>query len=77
MTSAYGQIQVVDGLEFADFSPSFPAERHLAIKRVQHDSFEQVSERHVLVFRERLAHLQHAALHAHASLNASNLALLC
>src|ERR1700682_2450187 len=70
MTRTRVQVQSVNAFEFGNLSQSLRGERCLSIKSMQDDALDQVAERHVLVLGERLEHLQDAALHAHAGLDA-------
>jgi hypothetical protein len=49
----------------SDTGPIWP----LAVEGVQHDSFGQVAQRHIVIFRERLEELEEALLHADAGLD--------
>src|SRR5438128_335004 len=50
VTGAGIKIQFVDSFQFGYAPPRLGAERMPAIKRVQHDSLQQIAERHVMIF---------------------------
>jgi hypothetical protein len=63
------QIERVDLLQLRDPAHGLGAEGRLSLEGVQHDPLEEVPQRHVVVFGERLQHLHEALFHAHAGLD--------
>src|SRR5579859_2104433 len=70
MTGARIQIEAVKPLQFLDAFQALSPEWALPVERVQHDPFEQISERQVVVFGKGLEHFQQALFHANARLYA-------
>src|ERR1700691_6338422 len=70
MAGAGIQLQAVKLLEISNAPERLGPEGDLAVKGVQHDAFEQVTQCDVFVFRKRLQHFQQAFLHADPGLNA-------
>src|ERR1700691_3390733 len=64
------QIQAIEPLQFLDAFETVPPERGFAVESVQHDTFQQIAERQIVIVGKRLQDLQHALLHANAGLNA-------
>src|ERR1700728_217797 len=64
------EVEIVKALQLLDAIERGRAERGLPVKGVQDDTFEQVTEGHVVVFGECLEHFEQALLHAHPGLNA-------
>src|SRR5580698_8186239 len=58
-----GQAAAIDPLQLRDDLQGGHPERLLPLERVQHDAFQQVTERQVQVFGQALEHLEQAALH--------------
>src|SRR5580693_6848774 len=63
MAVGRGQAAAVDPLQLRDDLQGGRPERLLPLERVQHDAFQQISERQVQVFGQALEHLEQAALH--------------
>src|SRR5947207_13339830 len=68
-----GELQAVDRLQRLHLPECRARERRLALEGVQDDALEQIAERQVQLGRERLEHLQQAALEAHSGLGAGDL----
>src|SRR5437867_6677202 len=66
------QVEVIELFQIANTGERLGLEGTLAIEGVEDDSLEQVSEAHVVVFRQAFQHLYQALFHPHASLNALN-----
>jgi hypothetical protein len=64
------QVKPVEFLQVGNAPETFPAKRALAIKGVEHDAFEEISERHVVIFPESFKHFQDSLFHANAGLHA-------
>ena len=64
------KIEVVDLPEFSNQLERIAAECTLAVKGVQDDALEQIAQRHVVIFRQPLHHLQQPFLDADSGLNA-------
>lgn len=60
---------MINPLQIGDALQRFLAKRTLAIERVQDDSFEQVTEREVMIVCQRPEHLQKPLLDAHTRLD--------
>src|SRR5438105_8951476 len=68
-----GELQAVDRLQRLHLPECRAREGRLALEGVQDDALEQITERQVELGRERLEHLQQAALEAHSGLGAGDL----
>jgi hypothetical protein len=66
------QVEVIELFQIANTGKRLGLEGALAIEGVENDSLEQVSEAHVVVFRQAFQDLYEALLHPHASLNTLN-----
>ena len=66
------QVEVIELFQIANTGKRLGLEGTLAIEGVENDSLEQVSEAHVMVFRQAFQDLYEALFHPHASLNALN-----
>src|SRR5437016_6758991 len=64
-----GELQAVDRLQRLHLPECRAREGRLALEGVQDDALEQITERQVELGRERLEHLQQAALEAHSGLD--------
>src|SRR5712664_3143260 len=64
--------EAVDRFKRADLFHRGRRERRLAFEGVQDDALEQVAERQIELGRERLEHLEQAALEAHPGLRAGD-----
>ena len=60
---------MIKPLQLADTLERWTAERRFAVEGVEHDAFEEVAEREVMVLGEGFEHLEDALFHAHAGLN--------
>ena len=69
MARASVEIQPIKLFQIPNAAQRFFAERTLAVEGVQHDPFQQVSQRQVVVFRKTLQHFEQALFDAHASLH--------
>src|SRR5882724_6511996 len=67
-----GEVEAVDRFKRADLFHRGRRERRLAFEGVQDDALEQVAERQIELGRERLEHLEQAALEAHPGLRAGD-----
>src|SRR5215469_6070948 len=67
------EVEPVDGLERLHFLQRCGRERRLALEGVQHDSLEEVAERHIELGSERLEHLEQPGLEAYTGLSAGDL----
>src|SRR6266446_5536078 len=67
------ELQPVDLLQLLDAGERGALEGRLALEGVQHHPFQQVAQRHVEVFRERLEDLQQALLDLDPGLDALDL----
>ena len=69
---ARGRIEVefVEFLQLGDTLPAGFAERELSVEGVEHDTFEEVAQREVAIFRERFQNLEKALFDANAGLDA-------
>src|SRR2546425_8147898 len=72
MTGFGIKIQFVDSFQVGYALPRVGAERMLAIERVQHDPFQQIAERHVVIFSQAFQDLEQAFLKANPGLNSLN-----
>src|ERR1700689_3023807 len=63
------QSQAVDTSELLDLLQRLCRERRLAFKGMEHNPFEQISQRHVLQFSDRLQYLEQLLLDADAGLD--------
>src|ERR1700722_10425055 len=61
--------QAVEISELLDFFQRLCRERRLAFKGVEHNPLEQIAQRHVLQFRDRLQHLEQSLFDSDASLD--------
>src|SRR5436190_17313668 len=66
------KIQFVDPLEVLDASTGLIAKRMPAVKSMQHDTFQQIPERHVVILSESLEDLQQTFFETYARLNSLN-----
>ncbi len=62
------KIQFVDSFQLGDALARLGAERMPAIKRVQHDSLQQIAERHVVIFSQAFQDLEQAFLKANPTM---------
>src|SRR2546422_4978085 len=72
MTGAGIEIELVDSFQVGYALTRLGAERMLAIKRVQHDSLQQIAERHVVIFSQAFQDLEQTFLKANPGLNSLN-----
>jgi hypothetical protein len=72
MTRTRIEVQLVDTFQLGNLTLRLGGERRPALKRVQHDAFEQISKGHIPILGERLQNLEEAPLDANAGLNAFN-----
>jgi hypothetical protein len=63
------KIETVDFLKAFDLLPRIWRERQLSLKGMQHHSFDEITERYVFVFGERLENLQDALFDSNPSLD--------
>src|ERR1700675_1159381 len=70
---AGGEVEAVDRFQRPDLFHGGRRERRLAFEGVQDDALQQVAERQIELRRERLEHLEQAALEAHTGLGAGDL----
>src|SRR5690242_13755425 len=66
------EVESVDSLQCLDFAQRRRGERRLALECMQHDAFEQITERHVEFGGECLQNLEQAILEAYAGLGTGN-----
>src|SRR6266851_4526451 len=64
------QLQTVEPFQIFDPSKRRLTERGLAVKGVQHNSLQQVAQRQIVVFGERLEHFEQALFKANTGLHA-------
>jgi len=64
------QIEPEDLFDLGDPSDGFGPERRFAFERVEHDAFEQIPERDIVVLGKRFQHFDQALLHADTGLSA-------
>src|SRR5215813_2044285 len=62
------ELESVDLPEFRDPPHRLGTERCLALEGVKDDALEQVAEREIVVFGQRLEHLEQTLFHAYAGL---------
>src|SRR5438128_11861165 len=72
MTGAGIEVELVDSFQVGYALPRLGAERMPAIKRVQHDSLQQIAERHVVIFGQSFQDLEQALFKANPGLNSLN-----
>src|SRR5881296_1486015 len=72
MTGAGIEIELVDSFQVGYALTRLGAERMPAIKRVQHDSLQQIAERHVVIFGQAFQDLEQTFLKANPGLNSLN-----
>src|SRR5580704_1255556 len=70
VTGAADEIEGVELFQIANTRERFGAKRRLAIEGVEHDPFQQVAQRHIVIFGEGLENFEEALLHANTGLNA-------
>jgi len=63
------QIETVNFLKAFDLLPRIWRERQLSLKGMQYHSFDEITERYVFVFGERLENLQDALFDSNPSLD--------
>src|SRR5215468_3368227 len=63
------KVESVKPLQFLDAFERYSVERRFAVEGVQHNAFEQVAQRHIVIFGEPLQHFEDALLHPDARLD--------
>ncbi len=66
------QLQAVKSLQLFDPFDRFLAERSLAVKGVENDSFQKVAQGQIVVLGKRFKYFEQALFNAHAGLHAFN-----
>jgi len=69
---AGSQVQVINILELADSFEAFRSKRALALESVQHDAFNQIAERDVMILSHGLHDFEYPLLDANAGLHTRN-----
>jgi len=64
------QVEFVKLLQLANLFERCRAERRLAVEGVQHNAFQHVSERHVVILGKGLEHFENPLFHANPGLHA-------
>jgi hypothetical protein len=72
MAGAGVKIEGVEPFQVLNTFQGIGAEGGLAVESMEHYAFEQVAQRHVVIFRESLEHFEKTFFHAHARLHAFN-----
>src|SRR6266436_4971502 len=72
MACTHAIIHAIHILELRNSPQSLFTEWGNVLKRVQHQSFQQVPKSHIMILRETLEYLDHALLHTHPYLYALN-----
>jgi hypothetical protein len=63
------QVKLVKPLQLSNSFKRTGAERRFPIECVQHNALKNVAQRHIVIFGERLKHLQDPLLHANPGLH--------
>src|SRR5271165_4523479 len=66
------KVQPVKLLQFPNALQGRRAKGRLAVEGMQHDAFQHVAQRHIVILRERLEYLENPLLHAHSGLHSLN-----
>src|SRR5690242_17978687 len=72
MTCTHTIIHAIHILELRNSLQSLFTEWGNVLEGVQHNSFQQVPKRHIMILRETFEYLDHALLHTHTDLYALN-----
>ena len=70
MARAGIQIEPIEFFQVLDAFEAVRAKGAFAIEGVEHDAFEQIAERHIVILAERFKDLQDPLFHANAGLHA-------
>src|SRR5438309_5286076 len=73
MTCTRVEVKLVELLQFANLFKRRWAKRCFAVEGMQHNPFEHIAQRHVVIFSKSFEHFQDALLHTHTGLYSFNL----
>src|SRR5438270_7956913 len=72
MTCADAIIHAIDIFELRNTPQTLFTKWRRILEGMQHNSFQQVSKRHIMIFSETFEYLDHTLLHTHANLHTLN-----